>query len=186
MELEILTDRLRLRPLRMGDVDLAVEMFTDPEVLRYVGGTDSVEEIKADMANVTKRCAGGRIGVWCVIDRESSEKLRTGALLPMPIDEDDTNWDLVEGPDIPEGEIEVEYILKRSAWGARLCPRDLHAIAGVRLRGNAARGCGGLYRGRERRLPARAAQVWLAGGGSTKNLRRAVPVLSYHARRVNG
>jgi ribosomal-protein-alanine N-acetyltransferase len=35
----------------------------------------------------------------------------------MPIDEDDTNWDLVEGPDIPDWEIEVGYILKRPAWG---------------------------------------------------------------------
>ena len=47
----------------------------------------------------------------------------------MPIDEDDTNWDLVEGPDIPDCEIEVGYILKRSAWqkgyATEICRRML-------------------------------------------------------------
>lgn len=116
MELELLTDRLMLRPLRLDDLDLAIEMFTDPEVARYVGGPQTAEEIEAELPTNIKRCGGGCIGIWCVIDRETSEKLGTGALLPMPIDEDDTNWDLVEGPDLPDCEIEVGFILKRSAW----------------------------------------------------------------------
>ena len=69
------------------------------------------------MPTSVKRCAGGCIGIWCVLDRVTSEKLGTGVLLPMPIDEDDTNWDLVEGPEVPDCEIEVGYILKRAAWG---------------------------------------------------------------------
>jgi RimJ/RimL family protein N-acetyltransferase len=38
-------------------------------------------------------------------------------VLPLPIEEDDTDWDLVAGEDLPEGEIEVGYLLKQSAWG---------------------------------------------------------------------
>jgi ribosomal-protein-alanine N-acetyltransferase len=119
MELTLLTDRLLLRPLRLDDLDLGIEMFTDPEVVRYVGGPEpqTAKEIEAGLPTEMKRCGGGCIGVWCVIDRETSEKLGTGILLPMPVDENDTNWDLVEGPDIPDCEIEVGYILKRSAWG---------------------------------------------------------------------
>ena len=35
----------------------------------------------------------------------------------MPVDKDDTNWDLVQGPELPDADIEVGYILKKSAWG---------------------------------------------------------------------
>jgi RimJ/RimL family protein N-acetyltransferase len=129
MKLELLTDRLFLRPLRLDDLGLAIEMFTNPEVVRYVGGTLTIEEIRAEMPNYIKRCGGGCIGIWCVIDRDTSEKLGTSVLLPMPIDEDDTNWDLVEGPDLPDCEIEVGYILKPSAWGkgyaTEICKRLL-------------------------------------------------------------
>ncbi len=117
MELELLTNRLLLRPLRLDDLDLAIEMFADPDVSRYIGGPFAADEIEAEMHDNIKRCGGGCIGIWCVVDRDTSEKLGSGLLLPMPIDEDDTNWDLVEGPDIPDCEIEVGYFLKRAAWG---------------------------------------------------------------------
>ena len=34
-----------------------------------------------------------------------------------PIELDDTDWELVAGEQIPEGDIEIGYILKKSAWG---------------------------------------------------------------------
>ena len=74
MKLELLTNRLFLRPLRLDDLGLAIEMFTNPEVVRYVGGTLTIEEIRAEMPNYIKRCGGGCIGIWCVIDRDTSEK----------------------------------------------------------------------------------------------------------------
>jgi RimJ/RimL family protein N-acetyltransferase len=98
-------------------VDLGIEMFTDPKVVSYVGGMRTVDKIRAEMPLYIKRCGGGCIGIWCVFDKETSEKLGTGVLLPMPVAEDDTNWDLVEGSDITDCEIEVGYILKPSAWG---------------------------------------------------------------------
>jgi len=51
MELELLTERLFLRPLRHDDLNLAIEMFTDPEVVRYVAGPgpQSAEEIEAGL-----------------------------------------------------------------------------------------------------------------------------------------
>ena len=35
----------------------------------------------------------------------------------MPIEEDDTNYDLLVAGKIPPGDIEIGYALKRSAWG---------------------------------------------------------------------
>jgi len=129
VNLELLTRRLILRPLRFDDLDLGIEMFTNLEVVRYVGGLLSAEEVRSEMHNYIKRCGGGCIGIWCVIDQATSEKIGTGALLPMPIEDVDTNWNLVEGPDIPDCEIEVGYILKPSAWrkgyASEICKRLL-------------------------------------------------------------
>ena len=129
MNLELHTSRLLLRPLCYNDTELGIEMFTDPDVVRYLGGILSEEKIRAEMSNYVKRCGGGCIGIWCVIESSTSKKIGTGALLPMPVEEDDTNWDLVDGPDIPESDIEIGYILKPSAWGkgyaTEICQRLL-------------------------------------------------------------
>ncbi len=117
MELTLNSDRLILRPLCHEDLELGIEMFTSPDVMRYVGSLLTAEEVRVGMHDYVKRCADGCIGIWCVINKKTSEKIGTGVLLPMPIDEDDTNWDLVDGPDIPNCDIEIGYILKKSAWG---------------------------------------------------------------------
>ena len=69
------------------------------------------------MKTWVRRGGDGSIGVWCIKDRQSQAKLGTGALLPMPIEEDDTDWDLVVPGQLPDAEIEIGYFLKPSAWG---------------------------------------------------------------------
>ena len=117
MNLVLHSERLTLTPLDASDVDLALEMFTDPDVLRYAGGAVKEDEIRRDMANWTKRGGNGCIGIWCIADRGSGEKFGSTALLPMPVDEDDTDYDLVIPGRMPHGDVEVGYFLKRSAWG---------------------------------------------------------------------
>ncbi len=117
VNLELETDRLLLRPLVESDWDLAVEMFTDPEVMKFVAEASSEENVAEEMKAYVRRGAGGRIGVWCVLCRQTDEKLGTAILLPMPIEEDDTDWSLLQEDRYPDVEIEVGYILKRSAWG---------------------------------------------------------------------
>ena len=75
-DLHIESASLLLRPVQESDLDLAVEMFTDPEVMKYLGGeTFSPEDIAEEMPTNTKRCAGGAIGIWCLIDKACQEKL---------------------------------------------------------------------------------------------------------------
>lgn len=110
--------RLRYRPLEIGDLDLAIEQWTDPEVVRYVADrTYSEQELVDEMPIVVRRCAAGCIGIWVLIEKRTGEKLGSVFLLPMPVELDDTDWDLVVGEEIPEANIEVGYILKRVAWG---------------------------------------------------------------------
>ena len=113
----LLSQRLSLTPLDIADVDVAIEMFTSPAVTRFIGDVMSEADIRRDMPVWTKRGGDGCIGIWCIANRMTREKYGSGFLLPMPIDEDDTNWDHVIPGTLPDGDVEIGYILKESAWG---------------------------------------------------------------------
>jgi ribosomal-protein-alanine N-acetyltransferase len=117
MKLELHTERLRFTPFVADDLDLALEMWTDPEVVKYICDPMTEAEIHQEMPNSIKRGGNGGIGIWCIADRRTGEKLGDAYLLPLPIDEDDTDFSLVVMGQMPDAEIEIGYFLKRSAWG---------------------------------------------------------------------
>ena len=117
MNLNLESRRLKLAPFTADDLDLSFEMFTDPAVVKYAGGVMSEPEIRANLSNWTRRGGDGCIGIWTVSDRRTGEKFGSAALLPIPIEEDETDYSLVVPGEMPEGDIEVGYYLKRSAWG---------------------------------------------------------------------
>jgi RimJ/RimL family protein N-acetyltransferase len=92
-------------------------MFTDPDVLKFAGGVLEEDEIRRNMSNWIKRGGNGCIGIWCVSDRNGGEKFGSAALLPMPVEADDTDFNLVIPGQMPDGDVEIGYFLKRSAWG---------------------------------------------------------------------
>lgn len=117
MNLELESERLLLRPLVEADVDLGIDLFGDPEVMRFIGTPLTPEQVASHMPESVQRAGGGCVGVWCVSERTSGEKLGTALLLPIPIELTDTDWSIVAGEALPEGEIEIGYLLKRAAWG---------------------------------------------------------------------
>ena len=117
MDLVLNSPRLRLTPFAESDFALAVDLFTDPRVMKHICEAFTAEEILKEAPITMRRGGGGSIGIWCVALRETGEQLGTTMLLPLPIESDDTDWDLVEGPDLPPGEIELGYFLKPEAWG---------------------------------------------------------------------
>ncbi len=117
MELNLTTDRLLLRPLDLSDLDMELELLTDHMVTRYVCEDVTADQVRQWMPILVTRCAGGCIGMWCVIDRATDEKLGHALLLPIPIETTETDWSLVTGDAIPAGEIEIGYLFKQSAWG---------------------------------------------------------------------
>ena len=60
---------------------------------------------------------GGRLGIWCVNLKDTQEKIGTCVLLPIPIEEDDTDWHSMVADRYPDAQVEVGYILAKSAWG---------------------------------------------------------------------
>ncbi len=117
MELELFTERLRLTPLVADDVDIALELWTDPEVLIFVCDAMTEEEVRQEMPDSIKRGGNGGIGIWCIADRKTGEKLGDSYLLPMPIDTDGVDFSLVVMGQMPDADIDVGYFLKPSAWG---------------------------------------------------------------------
>ena len=117
MKLELHTERLILTPLVADDVDLALEMYTDPEVLKYACGVMTELEIRQEMPDAIKRGGNGGIGTWCISDRRTGEKIGETYLLPLPIDRDHTDFSLVVMGQMPDADIEIGYFLKRSVWG---------------------------------------------------------------------
>jgi ribosomal-protein-alanine N-acetyltransferase len=132
VRLELLTERLALAPLSTDDLELCLEMFTNPDVVKYAGGTVSVAEIENDLPKWTRRGGDGCIGIWCISDRRSGEKVGSFALLPIPIEEEDTDFSLVVPGKIPDGDIEIGYFLKPSAWhqgiATEVCKRMLQFV----------------------------------------------------------
>ena len=117
MNLLLHSQRLLLRPLEASDADIQVAIDTDPDVMKYVARPLTEAEAVRDMPKYVRRCAGGCIGIGGLVDSSTKEKVGTACLLPMPIEEEDTDWDLVTGDDLPGCEIEVGYMLRKSAWG---------------------------------------------------------------------
>ncbi len=117
MKLELYTERLLLTQLAPTDFDLALEMWTDPEVVEYVCDLMNKDTISKEMSDWTKRGGNGCIGIWRISDRETGEKYGSAMLLPMPVEEDDTDYSLVVPGQMPDGDVEIGFFLKRSAWG---------------------------------------------------------------------
>ena len=115
--LELVSARLFLRPLRESDVDLVLEVFTDPEMMEYAGGPVKSERIRTEMVASVQRGADGSIGVWCICKAQTKEPIGTIALLPLPVEAEDTEWELVCTGEMPEGDIEIGYFLRKDEWG---------------------------------------------------------------------
>ena len=118
-DLTLDTPRLTLRPLASTDASWCWEMFSSADVLRYINGGNpsSRERFDEDMRHRVRRSAGGRIGMWAITDKRNGEACGTTFLLPLPIDERETPWELVNGDSLPDRDIELGYILRQKAWG---------------------------------------------------------------------
>ncbi len=111
------TERLILTPYQLEDVDAAKAVLCDERVMRYVGDVMTPEAVEARMPEIIQRGAGGRIGMWLVRRKDTLAKIGDAILLPIPIEQDDTDWSLVVPETYPDAQIEVGYLLVHEAWG---------------------------------------------------------------------
>ncbi len=117
-ELVLETRRLILRPITLSDADLALAIYTDAEVVKYVGGLLAPDDaLEYFHNNDTRRGAGGRLGTWSLTRKDSGTKIGSAVLLPMPVEKDDTDWSMLVDEAYPDAQIEVGYMLLQDAWG---------------------------------------------------------------------
>lgn len=111
------TERLRLTPLALSDLDIALALFTSPAVMQFLGRTETEREIREGLPLWIRRGGEGCLGIWCIADRGTGEKFGSGFLLPIPVDHDEPDWHALSPGVMPAGDIEVGYFLKEQAWG---------------------------------------------------------------------
>ncbi|MEL7254209.1 MAG: GNAT family N-acetyltransferase [Pseudomonadota bacterium] len=116
-DLTLETERLILTPYQLEDVDAAKAVLCDERVMRFVGDVMTPEAVEARMTEITKRGAGGRIGMWLVRRKDTGAKIGDAILLPIPVEQDDTDWSQVVPEAYPNAQIEVGYLLVPEAWG---------------------------------------------------------------------
>ena len=107
------TDRFILRPLALSDIGLMIEMDTDLEVMKHLGGPMTEEAVRARLPNYLHRDEAKLHGIWCILDRDTGEAHGWVLVKPKPIGE--PNGRLFT--EVPASGVEIGYRLKKASWG---------------------------------------------------------------------
>ena len=97
------TKRLCLRRLQNSDVEALIEMWSDPEVTKHLGGPRDRENLKKIFEEDVKNPYAEQYDLWPVEEKQSKEVVGDCGLLAKDVD--------------GKQEIELIYIFKASAWG---------------------------------------------------------------------
>jgi RimJ/RimL family protein N-acetyltransferase len=109
------TERLRLRPVRVDDLEPFVEIFGDPEVMRFVawGRAHTRDEVVAMIERLRLRFAADGFGQLAVERRETNDVVGRVGLLP----HDPSTWRPGSLAELgPNAEIELGWTIARHAW----------------------------------------------------------------------
>lgn len=107
------TERLFLRPWEPADVDFVFDLYSRPEVQRFIGQVPRVMKDRAEARERLERMIALHdpvLGYWAVGRRQTGELIGTIPLKPIP----------ASGPTEPleaSGDIEIGWHLHPNAWG---------------------------------------------------------------------
>lgn len=98
------TERLQLRRVQAKDVIVLAEIWSDPQVTRYMGGPRDFEKVRVRIEeDVHADAASGAIGWWCVVQKTSGHVVGHCGLHEKNVDGRD--------------EIELVYVFASDSWG---------------------------------------------------------------------
>ena len=136
------TERLTLRPFTADDIELLVELDSDPEVMRFLSGgaptSRGIIEARVLPRFMARYEQVEGPGYWAAFDAQAGEFLGWFALHPV---------------DDRPGELELGYRLRRSAWGNGLATEGSLAL----LREGFRRGATAVFAQTSRTTPPPAA-----------------------------
>jgi RimJ/RimL family protein N-acetyltransferase len=99
------TDRLIARPWTLDEADLAAayDIYSRPEVARWIGGPVEPEEIRVRIERWSQPTTDPTYGVWAIEERTEPDRAVGSVMLrPLPPDEED---------------VEIAWHLHPSLWG---------------------------------------------------------------------
>jgi ribosomal-protein-alanine N-acetyltransferase len=97
------TQRLILRYQQAADVAFLVDLWTDPQVTRYLGGPRDRDWLRSVFEETARDPYAERYDLWPVIEKETGQLVGHCGLLDKQV--------------AGRPEIELTYILAASAWG---------------------------------------------------------------------
>lgn len=106
------TERIILRHWNPElEAEHAFELYSDPEVMRYIGKGQTVTSLSDIRNNLRHRLDESQrrndgSGAWAIVDRATQEPVGTALLKRLP-----------DGDGVPTLDWEVGWHLKKSAWG---------------------------------------------------------------------
>ncbi len=97
------TERLILRRMQPDDVPALADLWTDPQVTRWMGGPRERTALEADLRNTAQHPAAERFDLWPLVEKAGGGVIGHCGLLDKEV----------------EGRIEIElvYVLAVPAWG---------------------------------------------------------------------
>jgi ribosomal-protein-alanine N-acetyltransferase len=113
MKLE--TERLILRPLEVADAETLSKLWIDPDVTRYMGGPRNYEELYVDFVKDAEDKSPLKFDLWPVMEKTTGKIIGHCGLINKE----------VEG----KQEIELVYVLTKTAWGNGYATEIASAIA---------------------------------------------------------
>jgi RimJ/RimL family protein N-acetyltransferase len=110
------TSSLVLEPLTRADYPWLIEMYSDAEVMRYIGdGPRSPEESREKLDWLLDLAARLDLGCWVLRDRQTGEPAGTVMLMVRK----------------PGGTVELGFALARAAWGRGFATEASRAVLGL-------------------------------------------------------
>ncbi len=97
------TGRLQLRYLRHEDIPCLVNLWTDPEVTRYMGGPRDVETLRTNLADTAGNPLAEQFVLWPLEEKASGKVVGHCGILEKEVD--------------GLTEYEMVYVLAKSSWG---------------------------------------------------------------------
>jgi RimJ/RimL family protein N-acetyltransferase len=101
--MQIQTERLVIRDLRAGDIEILAGMWADSELTRYLGGPRDPDQLRAGLVKDMAASGPVEFDLWPVIERSSGCLVGHCGLLEKEVD--------------GRVELELVYVLVRPAWG---------------------------------------------------------------------
>ena len=108
----IVTARLRLRPVRRGDLDALAEVYRHPLVMRWIG-PHTREDVEREIAMQIEHQTSLGWSFWAVEDRHTNRMIGDCGLQPLEH----------HGP-----EVELGYDLHPDVWGRGLATEAARAV----------------------------------------------------------